>query len=148
MKRRHVLLAAAATGASAAALGAGWRVFGLEAGQSGRAGAPVRLASVSVLNIDDRPHEVTVSVSRDGETLAERTVDVDPESASSLTDGLPARAGRYRVRATLGGETIAASPGDSRAHDCLDVVATVERDGSLGTMLVSPDDAACHGTTE
>ena len=146
MKRRHLLLGAAAAGASAAAVGAGWRVFD-RTGTDHR-GKPVRLASVGVLNRDDSPRDVAVTVALDGAPLVERTLRADAERVVTATDGLPAEPGRYRVSATLDGETAAVGPGDYRGLDCPGVLVTIEDDGGLGTVFVGPGDSACATTAD
>jgi hypothetical protein len=69
------------------------------AGCTGGPGDPITSLAV---NRDDRSHTVSARVVRDGETVIEGTVTVDPEGVAELGTA-PWRAGRYRVTARIDG---------------------------------------------
>lgn len=96
-----------------------------------------RLAEIVLLNMDDRPHTISLWVDTAEGTVFEIEREIPPEDDTQpvLTheDGVPTAAANYTVRATVDGgvDTIERSYPDDGNGDCYALTLRINRDGTI-----------------
>jgi len=114
-----------------------------------------RIGSITVLNMDDTAHRVTVEVTADDETVFERSLQAPPaaedQPAFTRQDGIPTERQEYTVTAHLDNGTHSVRrtfPQPTKGGDCYAITVRIRPDGTMNDMPSESYSERCATDTE
>lgn len=97
-----------------------------------------QIENVKIVNMDDIPHEVTVVVESQAETVFKKVQEVPPydeiQPVFTYDDGVPTDAARYTVRAEVDSDSDSIErtyPDENSSGDCYTVTVRIDEDGTI-----------------
>lgn len=114
-----------------------------------------QLGAITVLNMDDTEHRVSVKITADGETVFERSLQAppasEPQPVFTHQDGLPTERREYTVTARLDNGTYSVQrtyPRPNKHGDCYAIVIRIRPDGTMNDMPSESYSERCATNTD